>query len=89
MNAIFEKKNIFLQLVKQLCQEDLNLLKPQVDIIHKLIDLYCLTNKNIYLNLLDEQLKKCNTAITYRLIENNNKKYSNLCQLYCIQENIE
>lgn len=88
MNAVFEKKNTFLQLAKQMCSQDLKLLKPHVDIIHKLIELYCLTHKEIYLNLLDEHLKKCNTAMTYRLIENNKKKYNRLCKLFCIQENI-
>lgn len=87
MNAVFEKKNIFLQLVKQMSPEDLKLLKPHVDIIHKLIDLYCLTHKGIYLSLLDAHLKKCNSAITYRLIENNYKKYKSMCKLYCIIEN--
>ncbi|AIS92035.1 hypothetical protein [Erinnyis ello granulovirus] len=86
MNAVFERKNSFMKLVKQMSSEDLVHLKPHVAEIHKLIDLYCLTHNETYLKLLEALLRKCNTAMTYRLIEDNNKKFNSLFNLYCISE---
>nr|AJA91673.1 ADOR33 [Adoxophyes orana granulovirus] len=46
MNMVITKKNIFLNLAKQLRKEDLKYLKPYVDELYYRIDLYTITEND-------------------------------------------
>ncbi|AAP85670.1 ORF_33 [Adoxophyes orana granulovirus] len=68
MNMVITKKNIFLNLAKQLRKEDLKYLKPYVDELYYRIDLYTITENDKDLIGLLNVLITCISITKYILI---------------------